>query len=305
MTPRLVMKWPLQLVLDSHDRPTGWVVVHAPVVSPQRQAVLADLLRFGARFAGMSSDMSFPGLDAKDSIDYTALCEVWCHCFRDPERRLPPNAPRTLLSASDFTDYVRVTREAANGAAAPDYDFVYIGATDAWKQEAKGWPLALRCLPALCGEFGLRGLLVDTPREGVPLLPTITLVPRLPWGRLLSLLASARFLFVPNELDASPRVIAEALSLDVPIVVNRRILGGWKYVTSRTGVFFDSERDVVGAADSCLRGSWSARAWFRSHHGPYLAGRRLLRLLREVDPSITEQSHLRLAERVGAGAPEP
>lgn len=126
----------------------------------------------------------------------------------------------------------------------------------------------------------------------------MTFSPRLQWLEFLARLAHARFLFVPNVLDASPRVLTEALCLDIPVVVNRRILGGWKYVNVFTGVFFDGEDDVVAAVRRCLAAPISPRRWFQAHHGPYHAGRRLLALLRSLDPTITERSHLGLAERL-------
>lgn len=43
------------------------------------------------------------------------------------------------------------------------------------------------------------------------------------------------------------RVVAEALCLDVPVVINTHILGGWKYVDRRTGEFFGNADDVVDA----------------------------------------------------------
>ncbi len=45
-------------------------------------------------------------------------------------------------------------------------------------------------------------------------------------------------------LMLSPRVITEALLTDLPILVNENILGGWKYVNEKTGVFFRDEHDI-------------------------------------------------------------
>lgn len=78
---------------------------------------------------------------------------------------------------------------------------------------------------------------------------------------------ACRVLFAPNVHDASPRVLAEALSLDVPILVNRHIVGGWKYVNSETGAFFDSADNVVPAFTDimgCLQaGQLHPRDWFK------------------------------------------
>lgn len=299
--PDLVARWPLAFVVDSHDRSVGWAVVHSRVVSPARQAQLADLRRAGFRFLGMTSDGSFPAGGDRDPIDYGALCEAWCHCFRDPDRYLPRDAPRALLSVSDFTDERRVSREAsAGGGAIPDgFDFVYVCGTEPWKRAAKSWELARRCIPRIRSVLGLRALMVGARADDPPCADAI-LRPPLRWPEFLACLSHARFLFAPNVLDASPRVLGEALCLDVPVVVNRAILGGWKYVNAFTGVSFDGEDDVVDAVRECLRAARSPRAWFRANHGPYVAGFRLLRLLRLVDPSISERSHLRLSEAIDA-----
>jgi hypothetical protein len=92
-------------------------------------------------------------------------------------------------------------------------------------------------------------------------VPGIETCGELPWHELMARLTQARVAFFPNVLDASPVFLTEALCLDVPIVVNRRILGGWKYVRPGTGRFFTDENDVTGAvagASSSRRARGSA-----------------------------------------------
>lgn len=71
----------------------------------------------------------------------------------------------------------------------------------------------------------------------------------------------------PNVHDASPRVLVEGLSLNLPILVNRHIIGGWKYVNDQTGAFFDSEENVVPIFKELLRKQQQSelrpREWFR------------------------------------------
>jgi glycosyltransferase involved in cell wall biosynthesis len=112
---------------------------------------------------------------------------------------------------------------------------------------------------------------------------------------VLAVIAAARCLFVPAVLDASPRVLAEALCLDVPVVVNRSILGGWQYVNPFTGVFFDGLDDVVPAVLEAVGTPGRPRSWFMAHHGPARAGARVLRLLRSLDPSLPALTHVLLA----------
>jgi len=296
--------WPFLHILDAQHRPTAWVAVNGPIVTQQQQEEFAQMRWSGHRFVGISSYMTFPqpepdslrGAAGVDGLDYEAVCEVWCHCFRDPDKYLRTRLPRALISVSDFTDYVRVAPEAvAPAASEPATDFVYVGATEGWKRQTKNWELAGRCIPRLCRDLRLRAFVVGAPNAEFPADAGVLFSGPLAWDWFLARLRCAQFLFVPNALDASPRVLAEALCLNVPVVVNSSILGGWKYVNRFTGTFFESERDVVHAVSTCLGRARFPRDWFRANHGPYLAGQRLLRLLKTVDWGITEPSHVCLA----------
>src|SRR5690242_5814487 len=165
-----LIRWPFEFVVDEHAAPVGWVVVHSRVISASRQAELADLRRHGFRFVGMTSDGMFPFDAAADPIDYGSLCEGWCHCFREPDRYLPPGVRRELISESDFTDWMEVTRAADRGSPPHErVDFVYVGATQSWKRDAKNWDLMCRCLPRLCGELRLRGCVVGSLAGDAPM----------------------------------------------------------------------------------------------------------------------------------------
>jgi hypothetical protein len=62
-------------------------------------------------------------------------------------------------------------------------------------------------------------------------------VPQLPWPDFLRCLGASRVALFPNTWDPSPRMMAEAMSLDLPLLVNSDILGGWKYVCDAAGKF--------------------------------------------------------------------
>jgi hypothetical protein len=293
-------KWPFLFVVNARGESVRWAVVGSRLVSPSRQAQLVELRRSGFRFLGMTSDGAFP-LDAQDDpLDYLSLCEAWCHCFREADAAFPETVPRISLSLSDFTDGRRVSPERAASVPGPTYDLVYVCANEPWKRAAKNWDLAQRCIPVLCAELGLRALIVCAPPDAAICGRSVTAAPALPWDLLLGYIARARFLFVPNAADASPRVLAEALCLDRPILVHRNILGGWHYVNAFTGAFFGGVEDVVAAARKCLAVTGSPRRWFRANHGPELAGARLLALVRALDPGLRESSRLALADRLSA-----
>jgi glycosyltransferase involved in cell wall biosynthesis len=292
-------RWPFVQVLDGCHGPIDWAIVNGPIVTHTQQQQFAELRRAGYRFGGMSSYMTFPRSRFRDPLDYEMVCEVWCHCFREPDRFLSTAIPRELISASDFTDYHRISPERVTRLGdLKKFDLVYVGATESWKKKVKNWRLAARCIPKLCRELRLRALVIGSANAEFPPSPGITFSLPLPWSELLAHLIRARFLFVPNVLDASPRLLTEALCLNVPVVVNRNILGGWKYVNRFTGGFFDGEGNIIESVCTCLERNLAPRDWFRSNYGPYLAGQRLLRLLKYVDSELTERSHLSLAERL-------
>jgi glycosyltransferase involved in cell wall biosynthesis len=213
-----------------------------------------------------------------------------------------------LLSESDFTDITQVRRTGlAGGQPAKRWDVIYVCCPNGFNERTKNWRLAKLCLTRLSEELGTTALLVgrkDAP--DVPDVPGIETTDELPWDELMGCLAQARTLLVPNRLDASPVLLTEALCLDVPVVVNRRILGGWKYVVAETGRFFTDEQDVTDAVAACLRGDFATSAWFRTFYGPDNAGRRLAEFLRSIlraEQSGTQRSlpawrHAHLASQI-------
>lgn len=292
---------PFLYVGDSNYRSIGWALINAPIATRLHHVEFTDLSRAGFRFAGMTSYMTFPRHSPRDLRDYDMICEAWCHCFREPDRYIHADVPKALISYSDFTDYVRISAHNLNLQARDkfDHDFLYVGASEPWKRVAKNSLLAARCIPRICRELHLKALVIDEPPDGFPDTSGISFIPSLPWDEFLVRLARTRFLFVPNLHDPSPKILAEAICLDVPLVVNRNILGGWKYVNAFTGEFFDDMDNVVEAVSQVLSKPRSPRRWFTANYGPYRAGQRLLRLLRSLDPQISEQSHLTITESTG------
>jgi hypothetical protein len=288
------MDWPFEPVRDRDGRASGWIVLHGPIVMPEQHAQFADLRRRGARFVGMTSYRDFPRADPRDGLDYEAVCEAWCHCFREPQRHFMQTAPRALVSASDFTDWAWVERNAISAKPTYPHELVYVGAVEPWQYQAKNWPLAARCLPRLCRAFGVRALVIGKADAAFPPQPGISFHQALPWPALLATLARARLLFVPNAIDPSPRIVAEALCLNLPVLIQRRILGGWKYINRYTGTFFDDEHDVVAAAAELLASAVAPCEWFRGNFGPESSSRRLTALLRPLDASLGHEAGWRI-----------
>lgn len=101
-------------------------------------------------------------------------------------------------------------------------------------------------------------------------------LPFAPWGRFLRYVDESRALWTSSVADGSPRVLTQALSKNVPIIVNQHIAGGWKYVNNRTGVFFSDESNIVPAVRLLFSDEYqktlAPRQYFVDNYGPLKAG---------------------------------
>ena len=293
------LAWPFLGLTDEHGRDFGWCGLVGPVREESELRQL-DLLIRTRRVLGFTAYLRFP-LQPPVGVP-SAHPEAWAHCFRAPEDHLPAAVPYVFLPLSDFTDPLLVSPGSVGATVAHAYDFVYVCQAGWASEQVKGWELARRCLPILTGELGLRGLLVGRAEiadlDDLGCAGRLDVVDQLPWPELMRRFAASRFLFVPNGLDPSPRVIAEALLMGTPVLVNRNILGGWHQVNPFTGAFFESEADVASGARRCLTEWTSPRRWFAAHLGPLRSGARLAELLRRVDPQARSVRRVHVSYRV-------
>ena len=301
--------WSLGYIVDEDLRDTGFAVVRGRLRTAEHFQLFADVAG-DHRIIGMTCHGVFPmiGLGEGNLPDGAGVIEGrnasyvrpaigWAHCFRDPDRYLPKDVPRILFSNSDNMDPDRVWRTASrSGPLRKLWDFFYTCLPDEANVVRKNWDLAKRCVLRFAEELGLRGLLVGLDGvSDVPQHPRLQVCPQLDWPMFLRCLAESRVAFFPNTWDPSPRVMAEALCLDVPILVNRDILGGWKYVTSDTGRFFDAERDAVAAMAELRSASLGPRQWFCRHFGRANAGPRLAGFIRHLADASGDPCHARTA----------
>ena len=219
---------------------------------------------------------------------YFKLCEGWIHCFKNPIEYLPVDKPMVLISESDFVNYNQLK---PNTSIKKEFDFLYscpkvneTSSCDDWVSHNKNWDLALKCLPILCLKFKLRGLLVG--RKGCKLPDGcdkyIETTGWVDYNENIKLYNKCHFIFVPNELDASPRVLTEALSCDLPCLVNSNILGGWKYVDSqKTGEFFTNEKDIEASLNIFLPNlnNYTPRQYIIDNYGPIHSGKKLKKFI--------------------------
>ena len=98
----------------------------------------------------------------------------------------------------------------------------------------------------MCNEYNLKGILVGRKDCKLPVgcdskCKTTGFLSQL---KLIEAFNQSKFILVPNQTDASPRILTEALCCDLPALVNYNILGGWKYIEpDSSGYLFNDEID--------------------------------------------------------------
>jgi len=289
------LPWAINRIIDNAGLDTAFGALRGPIALNADWRVISEFV-IDHRLIGMCSRGVFPGrepsLDALHGLDSTAAigrpypyvekCEGFAHCFRNPERYLPTGLPATLLSESDFKDPEWVWKVGCHGTVAPKtWDIIFVCGRGMYHEVTKNASLGMSTIGRVCSELGFRALVVGCSAANYidPGRGSVDVVDELPWHELMECLARSKSALFPNHMDPSPRLLAEALCLDVPVLVNRDILGGWKYVNSDTGSFFDTEADAVEWSRLMHVNSYHPRAWFSANYGPTRAGQRLAEFL--------------------------
>tara|TARA_B110001450_G_C17662808_1_gene498074 strand:+ start:299 stop:1327 length:1029 start_codon:yes stop_codon:yes gene_type:complete len=222
------------------------------------------------------------------TYDYMKVVDGWLHCFRNPDKYIDKNIPRTLISESDFTDYNTFKPDES---VKKEYDYIYVcpkdsdGNCNGWAAENKNWKLGLKCIKILSGKLKLKGLLVG--RKGCPLpkkcekfLETTDFLSQ---SELINSYRKSKFILVPNRTDASPRVLTEALCTDTPALLNYNIVGGWKYINKKNGALFKTLDDLEKGANFIIKNikQLKPRKEYLEKYGKQNAGKKLKEFLNE------------------------
>ena len=295
----VVVKRPFVNIFDQKGRRLNVILISKPFGGDNEYKLYEEYKKDNV-ILGICSYLEFPNMVTNPFENFTEnykkyrykeITEGWIHCFRNPKDYFSPKTPTLFASESDWTDCNFLTPSVK--PLEKKYDFIYIclkvneklDKCDDWATWNKNWELAQKCLKIFCNKYKLRGLLIgrkDCPLPGGchELMETTNMVQ---YKDLKKYYQQAKFIFIPNEKDASPRVLTEALSLNVPALVNKNILGGWKYVEEKTGEFFTNETDVGEKAkkllDRIAKGGCAPRKYFIENYGTHQSGARLKEFL--------------------------
>jgi hypothetical protein len=256
-----------------------------------------EYVKNGIFIFGITAYKSFPNkkmldnsegeYERNDTFNYTENIKDWLCCFRNKENYGFTNKNHTIdISESDFyNSEADINKEKL-------YDFIYICNKDGDSCPLNGWnainrnfDLALKCFPIMMNEFKLKGLIVG--RSGCGLEEKygdrIEISDWLDWHLLQEKMKQSKFLFVPNIFDASPRVIAECITKDLPVLMNENILCGYKYINYETGEFFTDENNIKPALTKLLdkMGKISPTKWWSENYSQEKCYKKLRNFLLE------------------------
>jgi hypothetical protein len=152
---------------------------------------------------------------------------------------------------------------------------------DGWNAINRNFKLALACLPIMINEYKLKILIVGriNCKLEEQFGDSVEVIDFLPYHEFQDKLRQSKYLFVPNIYDASPRVVCEALIKDIPVLMNKNILCGSKYINYETGEFFIDENDIRYALDRLLNKNISPRKWWSENYNRSDAGKKLRNFL--------------------------
>lgn len=270
-----------------------------------------EYVKNGIHVFGITAYKTFPkkiadgtgDADTKnDTFDYLGNIKNWLTCFRDPgEYGFTSEHNIIEMSESDFYDANADTDKPVE----KKYDFIYSCLKDddhcpldGWNAVNRNFRLARECFKIMIKEYGLKGLIVGRVGCGLEkeFGDKVEVTDMLDYHVFQEKLAQSRFLFVPNVYDASPRVVAEALIKDIPILMNRNIVCGAKYINAETGEFFIDEYDIRISLDALLGKikNISPKKWWKNHYSNDGSERKLRNFLENAFPgSLKDISHVK------------
>ena len=295
---------PFRLLCDERGKVIPVIALTAFLGLPEHVNRFREYIANGIKVIGYTSYKSFPkpisdGTVDNQSLDdkfkYTQEIKNWVCCFKNPtDYTFTKNNNLLEMSESDFID-------ASPKDTPKKYDFIYSCLEDdkdacplnGWNAVNRNFKLALKCFPIMVNDFNLKILVVGRLNCGLEKLypDNIEVVGFLQYNEFQERLRQSRYLFIPNVYDASPRVITEALSKDIPVLMNRNILCGSKYINEHTGEFFTDEHDFKDQLNKLLNKQMHPIKWWAQNYSKEKSGTKFRNFLLQCYPDMPELIH--------------
>ena len=251
--------WEIIEILDENNQPTNYIAVRSEIKNEAMERCLKKLLASGKKIIGLSSYQEFPkkisnphepNYGVQFIKKYASQVVLWCHCFRQPEYYIPKSIPYFLYSESDQYAHTFSLNQKV-GTKPKLYDFFASMPDGEWNSYIRGLSIAQKWLNYMAEHLNLKILVCGTGRRRY-FSSKITVIDFEKWCDFTKVMNSCKYLYCSSIYDASPRIIVEALSLNMPVLLNKNILGGWKYINESTGMFFDPNASIENTIKSFL-----------------------------------------------------
>lgn len=273
--------FPYRYFKDENGQIIPLVAVTAFFRDEQARNLFDEYLENGVQIIGITSYKSFPKAvwdgtadesTADYEFDYVGRIQNWLSCFKNPyEYGFTENNRLINISESDFYD-----AEETDPQNLKKYDFIYVCfddsktdcPADGWNAVNRNFDLAQKCFPIMIHEFHMRLCIIGRTKCGLKEKygEKIDVYDFLPYHEFQDKIRESRYLFIPNIADASPRTVAEAMIKNVPVLMNRKIMCGAKYITNETGELFTDETDIALAIRSLRDTKKNPRKWWKEHY---------------------------------------
>ena len=297
--------FPFRYFTDENNKVLPIVAVTGFFRDKDKENLFFEYKNKGIKLFGITAYKSFPTrllmdnsegvYEKNDTFDFIDNIKYWLCCFKNKDFFGFTNKNIIIdISESDFYN-----SEDEHLKRDKKYDFIYICGKDSddcpldgWNAFNRNFDLALKCFPILFNEYNLKGLVVG--RIGCGLEETygdnIEVVDFLDWYILQEKMRESKFLFVPNIYDASPRVVTECITKDVPVLMNSNILCGFKYINYETGEFFSNEINLRESLNNLLskKDKISPKKWWNQNYSQLKSEKRLRNFLYEAFPDVLE-----------------
>ena len=294
--------FPFRYFTDANDNPLPIVAVTGFFRDKAAEDRFHEYKQKGIGIFGITAYKSFPNremldksegeYERNDTFDFTASITDWLCCFKNVSKYGFTDNNRLIdMSESDFYDSEIDMMQNVD----KKYDFIYICCKDddscpldGWNATNRNFDLALKCFPIMCNEFHMKGLVVGRVGCGLEekFGDKLEVVEWLDWHILQEKMRESKMLFVPNIYDASPRVVAECITKNVPVLMNKNILCGSKYINYETGELFSSENDLRPALTNIINKQYkiSPKKWWSENYSNEKCQKRLRDFLYESFP---------------------
>jgi hypothetical protein len=283
--------FPFQSLKTYNDKRLKIAVLSAPLYKEERHKY-HKMKEDGYLIVGISSYGYYPFSNEEDfKHDSRSAClkeeemqnilngvDCWLACSKEP---IKYNVPQLFFSESDCPS-IDVLKPKG---LAKQYDVIYNSGSDCeFHEYHKNWLLAKECIQKM-SDNGLKVLVIgrNAPTDFNP--PNVEYKPFLNWYEFIDKMEESKLLFVPNVSDASPRIITEAICKGTPVIVNKDIFGGWKYVNDSTGKFFTSSEDIMNSVNYVLNKQYDTRKWFLDNYfpnGESIKRKQLTKFIKEI-----------------------